>query len=383
MKLASAVARSRGRALWLAGAALIVATRPALAHEHMYIGSTTSGGGGLVLRYDFTRRFPLDPLPGSPGTYLGIDPAFNAQIVDDSADGIYRLPDGVRVTMQVTALDPGVTVNFNGTILKKAGNKAVIGTMPYLHQHPEWTLTVPDGVFGEYHVSFMVTARGYGDSPVYTGILTNVPQPTTTTTSTSSTTTSVSSSSVTSTSSTSSSSSTLPGATTSSTLPAGTTTSTTAAVSTTIASTTSTSTTVPGCTEAGCDDGDACTVDVCEAGGICRHDPRTGEDAVTCRLDDVASLLASIEPETPAAKRTVAHLSAMVVKVRTLVHGGLVGGKKGARLFRRAESTLGRFEKALVLAAKRKRIAPDLADAMQTLAADGRERVQLLASATP
>ena len=369
---------------------LVTVARSAVAHEHMYIGSTVSGGGSLVLRYDFARRFPLEPLPGSPGTYLGIDPAFNAQIFDDPANGIYRLPDGVRVTMQVTALDPGVTVNFNGTILKKAGNKAVVGTMPYLHQHPEWTLTVPEGVFGEYHLSFKVTASGFGASPVYTATLTNVAPPTTSTTSTSSSTTSVSTSTVTSTSSSSSSSTlpgegtttTLPGATTSTAPAASTTTSTTASPSTTVTTSSTTSTTVAGCAAA-CDDGDGCTIDACETDGTCRHDPRSGKDAVTCRLDGIAALLGSIEPATPAATRTVQRLSTTIETVRRLVDGGMVGGRKGARLFRRAESALARFEKALVPAVKRKRITAEVADALETLAADGREQVQLLAAAMP
>jgi hypothetical protein len=40
-------------------------------------------------------------------------PAFNAQITDDPANGIYRLKPGTTPKMQITRLDPGVTVNFN------------------------------------------------------------------------------------------------------------------------------------------------------------------------------------------------------------------------------------------------------------------------------
>src|SRR5262245_65247659 len=62
---------------------------PALAHEHMYIGSDQPHGGALVLRYDFNRAFPLSPDPTGDG-FLGTDPAFNSQVTDDPASGIYR-----------------------------------------------------------------------------------------------------------------------------------------------------------------------------------------------------------------------------------------------------------------------------------------------------
>ena len=84
--------------------------------------------------------------------------------------------------MQITALDPGVTVNFNGIKMTAPGATAKIGRMPYLHQHPDWLLNVPDNVFGEYHLSFRVIAAGYRPSPSYTATLSNIPVATTTTT---------------------------------------------------------------------------------------------------------------------------------------------------------------------------------------------------------
>ena len=152
-------------------AALTVA-RPAAAHEHMYIASTAAKGGTLVLQYDFTRKFPVVPLPGTD-QFLGTDPAFNGLVNDDPADGLFTLRHGTRVSMVIASMDPEVTVIFNGKTLKKPGDRQVIGRAPYLHQHPQWYLTVPPGVVGDYHIAFKVVAVGYKPSAVYTGIVSN------------------------------------------------------------------------------------------------------------------------------------------------------------------------------------------------------------------
>src|SRR5262249_20157599 len=167
------------------------------------------------------------------------DPAFNAQVTDDPADGIYRLKNHTRVKMEITAMDPEVSINFNGTMLKGPGDKAKIGRMPYLHQHPQWMLNVPAGVTGDYHFSFRVSASGYRPSQSYVATVTNVVESTTTTT-------------------------TLPG---------------------------------PGCTAGSCDDKDACTIDSCVA-GACRHDEAMGVDAVRCRLARLTAALDDVRPTT-------------------------------------------------------------------------------------
>jgi hypothetical protein len=59
--------------------------------------------------------------------------------------------------------------------------------MPSLHVHPEWQLLLPDGVFGDYSVSFRLTtvSGAYGASSAYTATVTNMlPASTTSTTST-------------------------------------------------------------------------------------------------------------------------------------------------------------------------------------------------------
>jgi hypothetical protein len=181
----------RAAALALAIGLLLCGYGSARAHEHMYIGSTAKNGGALLLRYDFTRAFPMVPLPGTL-ELIGNDPAFNAQVVDDPTQGIYRLKDGTRVAMELVSADPGVSVDLNGEILVSGGDRVRIGRMPYLHQHPQWTLASDPGPGATPRLSFRVTANGYDPSPVYSATLappapattTTLPQPTTTTSTT-------------------------------------------------------------------------------------------------------------------------------------------------------------------------------------------------------
>jgi len=295
--------------LWASGAS---------AHEHMYIGSTRPHGGSLVLRYDFSRAFPLVPAPNGNG-FIGTDPAFNAQITDDPANGIYRLKNGTIVRMQVTAIAPPVSVNFNGVEMTKPGDKAKIGRMPYLHQHPEWLLNVPLDVFGEYHLSFRVLAAGYGPSPAYTATYSNVAAPTTTTT-------------------------TLPGQT---------------------------------CLPGACDDHDPCTVDSCVGGG-CRNDPATGIDAVRCRMVPLSSALDDIRPTNRPGQRISKRLYGIFNSVEPALDSVAAGGRDARRLLKRAERQLNRFATVIDRGVQLGVISPAEGDQLRTLAGNAYDQVVLL-----
>jgi hypothetical protein len=290
---------------------------PAAAHEHMYIGSDHPRGGRLVLRYDFTRKFPLVPAPG--GGYIGTDPAFNAQVTDDPTDGIYRLKGGTRVKMEITAMDPEVLVNFNGVKMTAPGDKAKIGRMPYLHQHPQWMLHLPPGVFGDYHLSFRVTAHGYRPSASYTATLTNVPAPTTTTT-------------------------TLPG---------------------------------ESCTPGACIDDDPCTVDSCVAGG-CQHVPATGVDAVRCRLAKLSAALDDVRPTTRVGHRVVEKLFKAINTVEPALDAIASGAPNASRLLKRTERKMNQFSTIVDRGVFLKVIDGDDGDTLRTLAGDAYDQIVLL-----
>lgn len=304
---------------WAAFVVLLAGACPVDAHEHMYIGSDQPHGGTLVVRYDFTRVFPLVRAPDGNG-FIGTDPAFNAQINDDPAGGIYRLKTGTIVKMQLMALDPPVSINFNGVRMTAPGATARIGRMPYLHQHPQWLLDEPPTVLGEFHLAFRVKASGYRPSVVYTATVSNVDTAVTTTT------------------------------------------------------------TIPGevCAPGECEDHDPCTVDGC-AGGVCQHDPATGVDAVRCRLAPLANALDDIRPTTAAGRRIQGRLFKVFNTVEPALGAVAAGGPDASRKVKRAETKLNKFSAILDRGVRANVIAPDEADTLRRLAGDAYDQLVLLA----
>lgn len=298
---------------------LLLAIAPAAsAHEHMYIGSTKHHGGSLVLSYDFNRAFPLVPAPNGDG-FIGTDPAFNAQVTDDPANGIYRLKGGTIVKMQLTAIDPEVSVNFNGVKMSKPGDTAKVGHMPYLHQHPDWLLNVPQTTFGEYHLSFRVLAAGYRPSPSYTATVSNVPVATTTTT-------------------------TLPGQT---------------------------------CLPGACDDHDPCTDDAC-VGGACQNTPATGIAAVRCRMVPLADGLDDLRMPTRPGQRISNRLFKVFNTVEPALDSVAAGGKDAPRLIKKAEKQLNRFSAIIDRGVQIKVISPDQGNSLRVLAGNVYDQLVLL-----
>jgi hypothetical protein len=300
--------------LGCACAVVLAITGTAGAHEHMYIGSDQPHRGMLVLSYDFTRKFPLSPNPIGAG-FLGEDPAYNAQVTDDPADGIYRLKNHTLVKMRLTAIDPGVSVEFAKTPLSKAvtltkpGDTAIIGRMPYLHVHPVWVLQVPAGVMGDFHLSFQVLAAGYRPSVSYAATMTNVPPPTTTTT-------------------------TLPGQT---------------------------------CAPGSCEDHDPCTDDSC-VGGACQNVPVTGVLAVQCRMEPLAQALGDTSPTTAAGRRVQTRLFKVYNAISPALSAVAAGGTDAPRKVKKAENQLNKFANIVDQGAKVGMLDPAQADNLRTLA---------------
>jgi hypothetical protein len=300
--------------LGCACAVVLAIAGTASAHEHMYIGSDQPHRGMLVLSYDFTRKFPLSPNPIGAG-FLGEDPAYNAQVSDDPADGIYRLKNHTLVKMRITAIDPGVSVEFAKTPLSKAvtltkpGDTAIIGRMPYLHVHPVWVLQVPGGVMGDFHLSFQVLAAGYRPSVSYAATMTNIPPPTTTTT-------------------------TLPGQT---------------------------------CAPGSCNDHDDCTDDSC-VGGACQNVPVTGVLAVQCRMEPLAQALADTSATTAAGRRVQTRLFKVYNAISPALSAVAAGGTDAPRKVKKAENQLNKFANIVDQGAKVGMLDPAQADNLRTLA---------------
>lgn len=308
---------------FLAGAVLSVLALGGIgnAHEHMYIASTLRHGGALVLDYDFAGRpFPLAELSNKPGTWIGVDPSFNSLVADDPARSLYRLKNGTKVTMEVLTVDPAVSVVLDGKTLAAAGKIAVVGKMPYLHVHPQWTLQLPHGTFGDGHVSFRVRAAGYKPSPAYAATMEALEPPTTTTVST----------------------------------------------TTTTGDGTTSTTTLSPCTAVSCDDHDPCTADVCADATTCTHTNAVAADAVLCRLRALQSVLDEEQPATAKARRLLGRLYTAVTKARAATQTARSGGT--TRQFKQVGKRISRLTTIIDAADRTSAIDPTRVATLQTLA---------------
>jgi hypothetical protein len=102
---------------------------------------------------------------------------------DDPNPGFFALAAGTEVTIEIVAIDAAATVKINGAPLSHAGDRALLGSAGTLHVHPTWQLSVPEGVEGDFPLSFRLTtdAAAYTASAVFSVLLTNRPPPPTAT----------------------------------------------------------------------------------------------------------------------------------------------------------------------------------------------------------
>lgn len=145
-------------------------------HFDVLIAATEAGGGELAIDYDFTEPVPvfLSATLGGLDLYSAADPGFAPLEADEPDEGFYVVEDGVEVSLEITALDPGVRVKLGSVTLDQVGDSVVIGTTPELHTHGEWQVVVPEGTSaGEFSLSFrfVTDSPDYGPSEAMTAVL--------------------------------------------------------------------------------------------------------------------------------------------------------------------------------------------------------------------
>ena len=151
--------------------------------ECMEIWSTEPGGGALTVYWDFAHK-KIQTFKsfcaGGQCLYSTIDNGF-ITTADVPADGYFPLVDGTSVSIQIVAIDPAASLHVNGVPLDTGGESALLGVAPTLHIHPSWQIVLPDGdPPGDYPLSFLLTTDSslYGESQVFSVVLTNQPTPT-------------------------------------------------------------------------------------------------------------------------------------------------------------------------------------------------------------
>ncbi len=176
------------RACLRVAALALASAGPALAQHSgdMLVGQVPEDGNRLAILYDFASRVAVScsfgACQGAPVTdslYSTTDPGWDAVV--HATGGVAPLPDGTPVVVEITAIDPGVSLRIGPTTLNAPGQSRTLGVFPSIHVHPSWQLTLPGVEQTERAVSFKLTtsAAGYAESVVYTAVLSN----TTTTTS--------------------------------------------------------------------------------------------------------------------------------------------------------------------------------------------------------
>lgn len=140
----------------------------------MFLGASASGSGTLAIDYDFGTEVaaPLSLTANGTNLFVAVDPGFNPILTDEP--GFFALAEGTEIAIEVTAVDPGVSMKLNGEILEAPGDSAVLGTMPDVHVHPEWQVALPeDAALETRTITFKATSSssGYFESDEYTLIL--------------------------------------------------------------------------------------------------------------------------------------------------------------------------------------------------------------------
>ena len=146
---------------------------PGPPHSIMEVGSTELNGGALAVS-DMPVAFVVasaclggtgDECEGGTVVYTGTSPGFDTLEEDDPNAPIYQLPDGVEVTIELTAVDAGGSVLISGVQLDVVGESVVVNTTPHLHNHPTWQIIAPAGEPPpEKHLTFRLHAEGFDPS---------------------------------------------------------------------------------------------------------------------------------------------------------------------------------------------------------------------------
>jgi hypothetical protein len=137
----------------------------------IFLGASAADGGALALDYDFAQEVatPLSLSAAGQNLFVTVDPGFNP-ILENEPD-LFVVAEGTEIVIEVTAVDPGVSLKLNGEIADAPGKSVVLGTFPDVHIHPEWQVVLPeDAALEPRTITFRATAPAgaYEASEEYT-----------------------------------------------------------------------------------------------------------------------------------------------------------------------------------------------------------------------
>ena len=154
---------------------------PVLEHEEFLLASTEPGGGEVTGKFDFSRPLGLffntcvggtgDQCDGGSVLYSAVTPGIEPLDEEDPDQSLFFLQDGTQVTLELTAIDEGLSLHFDDNVLDQPGQTVTLDPLPDLHADVNSQLILPGGPpKGHYDASFVLHAPGtvYGDSREFT-----------------------------------------------------------------------------------------------------------------------------------------------------------------------------------------------------------------------
>ena len=163
------------RLLPLLSVLLLASSAPAQ-HADILLWSSAPGGGTLGATHDASTAIPLFRNVCAAGQclYSSPDPGFLARTQDRPQDAQYVLAGGPTISVEVVAIDAGLSVKFGNSTLRAAGDSVALGRGTRIHVHPSWQLLAADGAAKTVAVTLRLRASGtYAASEPFRLELTN------------------------------------------------------------------------------------------------------------------------------------------------------------------------------------------------------------------
>jgi hypothetical protein len=142
-------------------------------HSIMRVGSTEDGSGTLTVDEVPIAYVAESACVGGTGEncdggtvlYTGTSPGFNDLEEADPNQPIYVLPEGIDISVELTAVAEGTSVQVSGVLLDEVGEMAVVNMTGHLHNHPTWQIAAPGGEHpADREISFVLHADGFDSS---------------------------------------------------------------------------------------------------------------------------------------------------------------------------------------------------------------------------
>ncbi|MFN8644770.1 MAG: metallo-mystery pair system four-Cys motif protein [Candidatus Binatia bacterium] len=149
-------------------------------HKEIAVASAQENGGALVAHPEFDTAMAIpafladclggtgEECDGGTRVFTTVNPGIEPLAASEPDESLFTLAGGTPVSLQVTAIDAGLTLRLGGTTLDGAGDSVLLGTAPDFHADFEAQLALPGGgaPSGRYSVTFRLTttASGYEGS---------------------------------------------------------------------------------------------------------------------------------------------------------------------------------------------------------------------------